>query len=163
MSFLSVGRARELLDYDHATGEFRWRVRRGRQAAGAIAGTPHNHGYWGIRMLGQSHLAHRLAWFMHYGEWPSDQLDHINGDKRDNRIANLRVVTNRQNNENYRSAKHNSKTGYLGVCYEPRGGSYVAYLRVEGRTRNLGTYRTPKEAHEAYVAAKRVHHEGCTL
>jgi hypothetical protein len=97
------------------------------------------------------------------GDWPADQLDHINGDKLDNRIANLREVSNQENTQNYRKAKRNSKTGYLGVCHEPRGNSYVAYLRIDGRTRNLGTYQTPKEAHAAYLSAKRQHHQGCTL
>jgi HNH endonuclease len=108
-------------------------------------------------------LAHRLAWLVYYGVWPAEQLDHVNGDKLDNRIANLREVSNQTNNQNHRKAKKNSKTGFLGVVHEKRGDGYVAYLRVAGRTKNLGTYRTPEEAHSVYLREKRRLHEGCTI
>jgi len=163
VSTLTQHKLLSLLDYDASTGDFRWRVSRGSVVAGGVAGSPHSRGYTSIRIDGRLYLAHRLAWLAVTGALPVDQLDHINGDKRDNRIANLREASNQTNNQNYRKSKKNSKTGYLGVCHEPRGDSYVAYLRVDGKTRNLGTYKTPEEAHAVYVQAKRQLHEGCTL
>jgi hypothetical protein len=109
------------------------------------------------------HLSHRLAWLLATGAWPTAQLDHINGDKTDNRLVNLREADNETNGQNIRKAKRNSKSGFLGVVHEKRGDGYVAYLRVEGRTKNLGTYRTPEEAHAVYVQTKRQLHAGCTL
>jgi len=94
------------------------------------------------------------------GEWPSE-IDHINGDKSDNSYRNLREVSRGENMQNKRKAHRNNKTGFLGVARE--AGKYRARIRVCGKNRSLGMYDTPQQAHQAYLAAKRELHEGCTI
>lgn len=104
---------------------------------------------------------HRLAWCLHYGDWPDQILDHINGDPSDNRIANLRLASFRMNSENQRRARCDSKTGLLGVSrHRDR---FRAYIRSQGVRHSLGLFDTAELAHEAYVAAKRALHEGCSI
>ena len=97
-----------------------------------------------------------------HGEWPADEVDHINGDSTDNRLCNLRSVSREVNQENIRRAKRNSKTGLLGVMHT-RGGKYRSAIRVRGVFHHLGHFDTAEQAHAAYVEAKRRLHEGCTL
>ena len=80
---ISAELARSLLAYDAETGAFVWRVDRGgKTKAGTAAGHGHNQGYRGIRLYGKAFLAHRIAWLMHFGRWPSGQIDHINKEDR---------------------------------------------------------------------------------
>lgn len=152
---------REVLAYDPATGELRWKQQlNSRSVVGTLAGTP-IHGHWRLNVFGKGHLAHRLIWFMVHGQWPEGQIDHINGIRSDNRIENLRVVTPRMNSQNRRTADKGSKTGFLGVSRNGKG--FRAEIKYGGKNHHLGTYRTPEEAHYVYVQAKRIHHEGNTL
>jgi hypothetical protein len=141
--------------YDPETGVFTMRVSAGRKRAGARAGYPDALGYWKLFINGRWVLAHRLAWALMNGDkWPDGEIDHINGDPSDNRIVNLRVATRSQNVAN---AKFNSlnTTGFRGVCAvkRPSGTVYQADIRKDGRKVYLGTFKTPQEAHGAYVAA----------
>lgn len=98
---LTAARLREVVDYDPTTGVFRWKEKKkGWRVVGAVAGTSFPNGYRFIGIEGYRFLGHRLAWLYATGEWPKDEIDHINGDKSDNRIANLRPVTRQQNNWN---------------------------------------------------------------
>ncbi len=81
----------EFLEYRPETGEFFWRVQRGQNKPGDPAGTLYNNGYVVIRINRKGYLAHRLAWFMEFGQWPENHLDHINRDRADNRLVNLRL------------------------------------------------------------------------
>lgn len=150
-----------LLAYDPDTGVFRWRADRGGSKAGDEAGTDHNGGYRRIHIKGCQFLAHRLAFLLMEGKWPAEDVDHINGVRDDNRWSNLRDVSRTLNNQNLRSAKKTSKTGLLGV--RPFRGRFRAQIEVNGQSRHLGIYDSPEVAHAAYVAAKRLHHEGSTL
>lgn len=85
------------------------------------------------------YLAHRLAWYLYYLEWPSGQIDHINQDKKDNRICNLRVVSNKENHKNMPIQKNN-KSGIVGVHYAKRKGKWVAYIKVDGKRIHIGSY-----------------------
>jgi hypothetical protein len=105
-------------------------------------------------------LAHRLAWFYVHGVWPPVLIDHINGKRSDNRIVNLRLADWRLNMENKRRESYNS-TGLLGV--KPNGKGFAARIGSRGVEHHLGTFRTPEEAHAAYVEAKRRLHKGGTL
>lgn len=89
---------------------------------------------------------------MHYGEWPSQFLDHVNGDPTDNRIANLREVTNQENCKN-KSINRNNKSGVIGVFFYDHGGYqyWVAYIRAEGRHIGLGYFKRYEDA----VAARK--------
>ncbi|MFY7913560.1 MAG: HNH endonuclease [Rubrivivax sp.] len=106
-------------------------------------------------------LAHHIAWAIHHGTWPTFEIDHINGNRSDNRILNLRELPDNQNSQNLRHAKKNSHLGVLGVSQ--LGNRYVARITVDRQQQYLGLFATSAEAHQAYVAAKRIHHPGNTL
>jgi hypothetical protein len=150
---------REALHYDPLTGVFTWRKPHPRARCvkvGQRAGYVRPDGYVVIRVF-ESHLAHRLAWLYVHGVWPERFIDHRNEDRADNRIANLRDVTNAVNLQNQHHPQKNSTTGYRGV-YRDRTGCFGARLKCRGVTYHLGTYATPEQAHVAYLTGKRTHH-----
>ena len=160
-------RLRALLQYDPETGVLRWAVsRRGRVARpGVVAGRPNRAGYIRVKIDGFSYAAHRIAWVIVHGERPRGDIDHINGDRADNRLANLRDVPRRVNRQNMRRALARSKTGLLGVTCSPKRSRqpFSARITVNGTTHRLGYFATAQLAHAAYLAAKRQLHEGNTL
>jgi hypothetical protein len=166
---LTAQRLREVLNYNHETGDFTYRSdRRNGSKAGDVAGwieKPNgNHKCRrSIEIDQHNYRAHRLAWLYVYGAWPNGVIDHINGDALDNRITNLRDVSQRANVQNQRAASRHTKSGLLGVHWDKGRRLWLANIRVDGRTRFLGRYGTPEEAHAAYLAAKRKLHEGCTI
>lgn len=107
---------------------------------------PDSTGYIRIRINGVKYKAHRLAWFCYHGQWPDGDIDHINGVRHDNRIANLRVVTNKQNHENRLAANRNNSTGLRGVSLHKKTGKYKAHIRHNGVLYYLGLYATPELA-----------------
>ncbi len=88
-------------------------------------------------------------------------IDHINGDKVDNRLENLRLVSHGENLQNIRKPMRNNTSGFLGVCRS--GGKFMATISVNGKSLNLGSFDKPEAAHAAYVAAKRRLHACCTI
>lgn len=154
---LTVARVRELLDYDPETGVFRWRLRRpGRCKVGSIAGSL-SKDYLRIRIGNKGHLAHRLAWLHVTGEWPAEQIDHINQDKLDNRFANLRAATGGQNQSN---TKGWSSSGYKGVYRAYGENKWHAKIRRGGKLLSIGYFDDPAVAHKAYCdTASRIHGE----
>ena len=159
---LTQQQVQDLLHYDPATGFFVWRVKPCKNLpAGTLAGSTNDEGYRVLRLGGKLQKAHRVAWLYVHGEWPSMCIDHINGIRGDNRIANLRCVTHRANMENQRSAHANSTTRLLGVS--KRGERYVARIRMDGQLRYLGTFATGEEASLAYLAEKRRIHAACSI
>lgn len=145
----------QALEYDPVSGTFTWRSKRSnRVPAGARAGSVDAGGYLIIRISGANYKAHRLAWLQVNGEWPSGQLDHINGDKTDNRIANLRIATPAENAAN-RPRRSNGRSGFKGVSWCNRTGKWLASIRSDGRNRHLGYFTDPAEAHAVYAAAAR--------
>lgn len=149
---LTVERLRSLLIYDPLTGVFRWRVNRGYVRAGQVAGCRTPRGYWTIGIDQTRYLAHRLAWLYVHGVWPSDDIDHRNEDKGDNRIANLREATNTTNHHNVSHPCSNNTSGYLGVSTNRR--RWRAVIAVGRKQHNLGTFATREEAAAAYLAGK---------
>lgn len=159
---LTAERLRELLHYDPDTGVFTWRVRtNSRAAAGAVAGAMTGRGYLRIGINRKEYMSHRLAWLYVHGSWPEGDIDHRDGNPLNNRIGNLRDVTNVVNLQNQRRARAGNKCGLLGVS--PSQGKWMAQIRAEGRNRYLGRFDTPALAHAAYLRAKRELHPGCTL
>ena len=148
---IKLERIREVLRYCPLTGNFYHAVPRRRITVGSIAGTLCKGGYIVISIDGVREYAHRLAWFVTYGEWPHI-IDHINGDRADNRIANLRNGKQWQNMGNSQIRRDNT-SGYKGVSYFKRDGTWMAQIRCQGRYKFLGYYSTPEEAHEAYCRA----------
>ena len=149
-------RLRELLNYDEATGLFRWKKCYFKNRIGTIAGKAHRQGYRQITLAGRSYLCHRLAWLYVYGDWPVGRLDHKDLCPDHNWISNLRLATQSQNCGNQR-VRRNNKAGLKGVF--PRKGTdrWRAFITKDGRRMNLGTYPSAKEAHAAYcIAAQQI-------
>jgi hypothetical protein len=155
---LTAQRLRELLDYNPETGVFTRRISIGRGKAGEVAGGRW-FGYWRVCVDYTTYTAHRLAWLYVTGAWPEHEVDHINGDGRDNRFVNLRDVRRQTNSENRRSkgAKR------LGAHFVPRVNRWRAMIATSGKRMHLGYFPTEEEAHRAYLAAKRRLHDGCTI
>lgn len=139
-----------LFSYDVNTGAFTHRQ------TGAMAVSRHNAGYKTVRIGRKNWLAHRIAWLYFYGEFPPQQIDHINGVRDDNRIANLRACTNAQNCQNVRA--HRDGCGFLGASLEKRSGRWQAGIGINGKRVNLGYFETAQQAHAAYLKAKQKHH-----
>lgn len=159
---ITVDRVRELFSYEEHTGIITNKTYRGAYALkGSEAGGIHPSGYLKIRIDGKHYFAHRVAWLYFYGVPPVSGIDHINGNKLDNRMSNLREANQKQNGHNRRVASVNNKLGFLGV-YQKRN-KFVASIRVDGKLKQIGTFLTPEEAHEAYLKAKRQLHEFCTI
>jgi HNH endonuclease/AP2 domain len=154
---LTAERLRQLLDYDPETGIFRWRIARQGVRVGAAAGSLNGRGYRQTQIDGQLYPAHRLAWLYVYGEWPTIDIDHINGIQGDNRLANLRLATKSQNRANARRHKNNT-SGYEGVYLDRRNGRFLAQIGFNGHRKYLGLFDTPELAHQAYCAAAQKYH-----
>ncbi len=144
---------RELLDYDPEIGFFTWKPRGipkfDNRFAGRRAGAQSR--YEGIMINHKRYSAHRLAWFHYYGEWP-DHIDHIDGDGLNNRIANLRSVTNTVNSRNQRMHSTNT-SGFNGVYLTKNGDRWWASIKVDGKQIGLGTFENIADAAEARKAA----------
>ncbi|MDE2098998.1 MAG: HNH endonuclease [Patescibacteria group bacterium] len=151
---------RDYISYNPITGEFRWLVsNNNRVKKGDLAGTLTPCGYIAIQVLGKRYQAHRLGWFLQRGSWPSRNLDHINENKTDNRLVNLRLATHRQNGCN-RGSNKNNKSGYKGVCWHKATCRWLAQICVGRVQIHLGLFDSPEEAYSAYcVAAGRYHGE----
>lgn len=150
--------AKTLLTYDPLTGKF---IHLGKTANGLPAGSVDSEGYVLISLNKRAYRAHRLAWLLTHGEWPANQIDHIDGDRQNNRIANLRDVTNQGNQQNRKRPQSNNKSGYLGVALVD--GQFLAAIRHNGKTRRIGFFSTALEAYAAYLVEKRQTHEMGTL
>lgn len=101
------------------------------------------------------YYAHRLAWFYHYGEWPEGEIDHLNRNKTDNRIANLRDATHSVNVQNQLNAPSHNTSGLMGAMWNSQKQKWQAAIVTRGRRKHLGFYSQPIDAHKAYMAAKR--------
>jgi hypothetical protein len=150
---LSSARLRKLLDYNPKTGLITWLRPNARNIApGQRAGRLNTDGYIGIRVDYTRYTAGRLAWLYVYGKWPSAQIDHINGDRADNRIANLRLATATQNQGN---KKGTNRHGLKGISFYKK--RFAASIKIKRQTIYLGRFDTAQQAHTAYLAAARKH------
>jgi hypothetical protein len=146
--------------YDEQTGLFTWKQKRQGVTHGKF-GNLEKTGYIRVKVLNKKYLAHRLAWFVVHGKWPEGQIDHINGNRADNRIVNLRVVDSSGNAQNRRSKQKNNQSGYFGV--HSSGGKWRAQIRIDKKLRHLGMFDTPELASMAYLEAKRSLHTTSTI
>lgn len=143
---LSQERLKELFSYDGKNLICRVSTS-SRVKIGSIAGS-YSQRYQRVMIDGKSYLAHRLVWLYYYGQWPKTQLDHVNGDARDNRIKNLREVTTQENLRNCGIASNNTSS-VKGVSYDYKSQKWVAYIFVHRRKKYLGGYHTLADAAKA--------------
>ena len=166
-NILTADRLKELVNYDPDTGVFTRRVRTAQRhqvgdRADFVVSSGHLAGYCRVSVDSKRFMAHRCAWLYMYGEWPKQDIDHINGDKSDNRICNLRDVSNQTNRENLRKPHKDSESKFLGV-YLHNQGKWVARIQTMRKMKHIGMFDTPEEAHQAYLIEKRKLHSGCTI
>ncbi len=148
----------ELVKYDPETGVFTNKVRRTKSPEGKRIGVHHSQGYLQARLMHQRYLLHRLAWFYVYGKWPEKFIDHINGDKKDNRICNLRDVDHAENMQNVKRAQSRSKSGIKGVSWDASRNKWTAHICLNGKQKNLGRFDSINVAVHAYKQAQQVLH-----
>lgn len=154
---IDLATIRQFLSYDPETGVF-VRIKRSPRGRKADVGKPAGYlqkdsGYRVIWISGRAYLEHRLAWAFVHQEFPSAFIDHINRNRSDNRICNLRVVSPAENNQN-RAAKRPNKTGFAGVSRHHR--RYAAVISIgKGVQKRVGYFDTPEEAHACYMEHKR--------
>jgi hypothetical protein len=110
------------------------------------------------KLLYKTYLLHRLAWFYVTAKWPQQHIDHINGDKKDNRICNLREATNSENMQNVLSAMSRSKSKVRGVSWDASRNKWTAHICVDGKQKNLGRFEELAEASLVYQQARQVMH-----
>jgi hypothetical protein len=156
---------KQVLDYNSETGLFFWKKIKVKNQVkiGSIAGWDDGRGYLKIEINRKSYRAHRLAWFYVYGVWPKEQIDHINGIKSDNRIINLRDITNAQNQQNKINPSQRNKSGLLGVYKNTNCSTYCAEIRIDGNKHVVRGFKTALEAHKKYLELKKQLHEYSTL
>lgn len=150
---------RELIEYDPLTGSMKWKPRESKRWNSNFAGKPalsnlSYEGYLTGRMLGKNYKGHRVAWAIHYGEWPSGLIDHINGNPSDNRIINLRVVTAAENVQNLKISKRNT-SGEQGISWFARDGKWWVKIQKDRRAIHIGFYDEMRDAIIARDAAYR--------
>ena len=158
---LTVQTLYEKLHYDPETGIFTWKIKNNRTEIGQIAGSMSG-GYLLCGIDQSTHSMHRLAWLYVHGDWPKYQIDHINGNRTDNRIANLRDVSHSMNQQNRRTAQCDAQ-GLQGTALLANGKGWRAALKLNGKVVVLGIFKTTELAHDAYLAGKRRLHPGNTL
>ena len=143
----------ELLDYNPITGEFRWKIDRTYNAkAGSIAGVINGHGYRYITVQGKLYRASRLAWFLSYGEWPENQIDHIDQNRSNDVLSNLREITHQENLQNSSMNKNNT-SGVKGVHWVKTHSKWRAMIQVDKIPIVLGYFSNKWDAICARKAA----------
>ena len=160
---LTADSLRAMLDYSPSTGLFTWKKNRGSALAGSNAGNINSNGYLTVGLIGGKFRLHRLVWLHYYGHWPVGTVDHLNGLRTDNRLCNLRDVPQCINMQNRRSPSKSNVCGVLGVYWSDRRNGFMASIKLQGKQKRRGPYKTKERAYSAYIDMKRVHHEGCTL
>tara|TARA_R110002012_G_C11566278_1_gene603895 strand:- start:583 stop:1107 length:525 start_codon:yes stop_codon:yes gene_type:complete len=148
-------KAAELLEYNPETGEFKWKVYRGGTCKkGWFAGCVNTQGYCQIGIYRTLLFAHRLAWYLTHGEVPN-QIDHINGDRSDNSIGNLRSCSNTQNSRNRTKVQSNNTSGVSGVSWAKRDSKWLARIKVDNKYLSLGRFTHLDDAKQARIEAEK--------
>lgn len=162
---LTQDQLKTLLHYDPDTGVFTWLPRDvtyfktpkscktwNTQFSGKVAGTVDKHGYVILSLYGKKHSAHRIAFLWLNGSFPTNQVDHINHIRADNRWINLRAVTGLENMQNIRLSRKNT-SGILGVSWRKDKNKWRSRIKLNGRERALGHFATIEEAAAARAKA----------
>lgn len=153
MEELTQAKLKELVNYDPETGKMVWASKYcQRIVVGKEVGYETDRGYRVVMILGKNYYVHRLIWLYVHGEFPKHDVDHKDGDTRNNKIANLRTATRSQNNAN-KIKQTNNKSGYKGVWWCKYNKRFVAEISSGGVRRCLGYYRSAEDAARAYDKA----------
>jgi len=152
-------RLQTLLDYNPDNGHFIWRLNKagGNAKLGKRAGYAHHTGYRYVCVDGKSIIEHRLAWFYVHRKWPAHDLDHINRNRADNRIANLRETTRAENCQN-QPIRRSNKSGVTGVYFHNATGKWAASININKKQVHLGVYDTIEDAVRARRNAEKEHY-----
>lgn len=170
-SIFPVDELIKLISYDPSSGKLYWLSRpvedfpcertgnawNARFSGKPAISAPHSNGYLAGTIKYGKFLAHRVAWALHYGEWPEGQIDHVNGVKTDNRIVNLRLASACQNMQNV-GAKARNTSGFKGVTWDKSREKWQAAIRVNCKTKHIGRYSNPEAAYAAYCRAAHKYH-----
>ena len=154
---LTQDRLKELFIYDCESGTFTRRINIANRFAGEISGSVAMNGYLRIRIDDKYYYSHRLAWLYMNGNFPEKCTDHIDGNRKNNSISNLRMANHSENHENIPS-KTNNFSGLRGAYYDHKSKRYYSKIQKFGKYTHLGGFGTAEEAHAAYVEAKRKLH-----
>ena len=145
----------ELLSYDPNTGTITWLNSPQKVVAGCL---DRRNGYRRIKLNGKLYAAHRVAWYLHTGEDPgSMDVDHINGDRDDNRAGNLRLATRSQNMKNTKK-RQGTTSSYKGISWDASRNRWRAEIRINGKNKRIGRFDSEVEAHAAYCKAASEYH-----
>ena len=157
MKIISPEEVADILKYDSESGIFTWIKPRPKVRVGNIAGSLSADGYVRVTIYHRRYMAHRLAWLFTYGQWPPHEIDHIDGNRSNNKACNLRLSTSAENNQNISLGKNN-KSGYLGVGWLASSNAWRAQIQVSGKNKYLGLFSTAELAHAAYLEEKKKIH-----
>lgn len=149
--------ARAYFSYDPTTGILCRTATQSNNAKIGPVTTLNAKGYLKLTIGQHTYAAHRVIWLLVHGEWPSGEIDHINGIPTDNRLCNLRLATASQNQANIGLRKDN-KTGFKGVGLDKKSGKFTAKIKSRGVCINLGRFATAELAYDAYTAAANAIH-----
>ena len=151
----------EVLHYEPETGVFTRKVSAGGCVSGSVAGCiDKSEGYFRITIDRRQYWSHRLAWFYTHGVWPAHDIDHIDRNRGNNRLANLRAVTRAENLQNQCKAGASSKSGIRGVSWDKGKRKWKAEISIGNRNKFIGRFDDINAAAAAYLSAKRIHHPG---
>lgn len=163
MTDITAELVRKYFIYDYETGLLKWQFNQRTDVVGNVFGSICRDGYVRSKFFKKRVLIHRMIWLYVTGDWPTYTIDHIDGNKSNNRFSNLRDVSVYKNMQNLRKSSKKSSTGLLGVCHYKRTNKYIATITYDGKRIHLGYFTTPNLAHEAYLTAKRRLHSTCTI
>lgn len=143
--------------FEYRDGELWWKEPKKGRDLTKPAGAVSSHGYRVFGIKGRQFRLHRVVWLYHYGKWPKGHIDHIDGNKLNNNIDNLREASIKQNSYNQGKRKNNT-SGYKGVTWHKGHQKWYASIKINGNSKYLGSFSCPKEAHDAYCEAAKIYH-----
>ena len=131
---------RTVFAYTPENGRLLWNIATCKTQTGDVAGGLAN-GYMQVKYKQRKYMVHRIIWCYVHGDWPKQMIDHIDGDRSNNRIENLRDVSNAKNQYNRHSLNKNNSTGHMGIMYRKRGDAYIVQITVLGAKKYIGYYK----------------------
>jgi hypothetical protein len=155
----TASQLREILSYDRESGDL-VRIKSDKRFVNKKAGFEAE-GYWKLKVFNKTMYSHRVIWCMVTGDWPKHEIDHVDGNKLNNRMNNLRDAPHAINTQNFRKCRKDNLLKKLGVSKD--GDSYRTEIQVNGERFYIGSFPTALDAVEAYLTVKRVVHAGCAI